>query len=84
MHSELFSERDLTTTMITTRTVAAGKGRSEKMISINEGRLHSCALLGIPTTLSWEKKIRLGEMGSKYPLCSGKSVFRKILALRNL
>ena len=33
--------------------MAAGKGGSEKRKSSNEGRLHSCALLRRPTTLSW-------------------------------
>ena len=50
---EIVSGRDLTTITITTITImAAGEGASEKRKSSNEGRLHSCALLRIPTTLS--------------------------------
>ena len=48
---EIVSGWDHTITIIIT-IMAAGKGGSEKRKSSNEGRLHSCALLRIPTTLS--------------------------------
>ena len=45
------SRRDLTI-IITTITMAAGKGGPEKRKSSNEARTHSCALLRRPATLS--------------------------------
>ena len=44
---EIVSGWDLTTTIM-----AAGRGGSKERKSNNEGRLHSCALLRRPTTLS--------------------------------
>ena len=67
---------DLTTTTITSQQHGSGGG-SEKRKSSNEGRSHSCALLRRPTTLSWGKNVRLGEMGSKYH-CVVKIGFQKI------
>ena len=73
---EIVSGRYLTILQIIKIKMAAGKKKSGKRKSSDEGRTHSCALLRRPTTLSWWRKARLGEVGSKY-LCVVKIIFEK-------
>ena len=83
MQLAIVSRRDRTTIITIITTMAAGKGGNEKRKSNNEGRLHSCSLLRIPTTLSCGEKGQARRDGFETSLCSENRFSENIYEIRN-